>query len=163
MVAFGDVQSEIVQRVPRPLRVVLYRRMMMRIASRIAWLDEATALVTGESLGQVASQTLANLAVIEAAASMPVLRPLVGMDKNEITIYAREAGTFDISIVPDQDCCTLFVPKHPATRARKAEIEAAEAGLDVEALVEHAVAARERLRIGPRGDVETRTQVAAPP
>lgn len=139
LVAFGDLQAEIVRRVSRPLRVVLYRRMMMRIASRLARADGATALVTGESLGQVASQTLANLAVIEQAALVPVLRPLIGMDKLEIRRYAEVWGTYEISIMPDQDCCTLFVPKHPATRASAAEVADAERMLDVDALVSKAV------------------------
>jgi thiamine biosynthesis protein ThiI len=143
MIAFGEIQSAIVSAVPRPLRVVLYRRMMLRIACALARRDRATALATGESLGQVASQTLANLSVIEAAATLPVLRPLVGMEKLEITDYARRAGTFDISVVPDEDCCTLFVPKHPATAARRAEVESAEALFDVEGMVATAVDARE--------------------
>jgi thiamine biosynthesis protein ThiI len=162
VVAFGDVQSEIVRTAPRPLRVVLYRRMMMRIASRIAWLDGATALVTGESLGQVASQTLANLSVIEEAASLPVLRPLVGMDKDEITRYARAAGTYEVSILPDQDCCTLFVPKHPSTRTGKREVEEAESALDVDALVGGAVAARERMRIAPHRGAASLGRAAGP-
>ncbi len=135
MVAFGELQSEVVRSVPLPLRVVIYRRMMMRIASRMCGRVHAGALVTGESLGQVASQTMTNLATIEDAAEIPVLRPLVGSDKLEITRYAQDAGTFEVSIVPDQDCCTLFVPKHPATAASIAEAEAAEANLAVEALV----------------------------
>ncbi len=143
LVAFGDVQSEIVRFVPRPLRVVLYRRMMMRIACKVATRFGAGALVTGESLGQVASQTLPNLGVIESAATMPVLRPLVGMDKLEISRYAQKWGTYEISIVPDQDCCTLFVPKHPATAAKANEVAAAESLIDVARLVEQALAATE--------------------
>ena len=149
MVAFGDIQSAIVSAVPRPLRVVLYRRMMMRIASALARRDRFQALVTGESLGQVASQTLTNLSVIEDAASLPVLRPLVGMEKLEISNYAREVGTFPISIVPDQDCCTLFVPKHPATAAKQDEIQEAEALFDVAGMVESAVAQREVETVEP--------------
>ncbi len=143
-VAFGTIQSEIVQAAPPRLRVVLYRRMMMRIASRLARRDGCRALVSGDSLGQVASQTLANMSVIEEASSLPLLRPLVGMDKREITDYARSLGTFEISIVADEDCCSLFVPKHPATSASLAEVEAAELGFDVEAMVERAVAERVR-------------------
>jgi thiamine biosynthesis protein ThiI len=139
MVAFGPVQSQIVRFVPRPLRVVLYRRMMMRIASRMARRAGLAALVTGESLGQVASQTMTNMAVIAEAATVPVLRPLVGMDKLEITDYARRADTYPISIIPDQDCCSLFVPKHPATAASLAEVARAEEELDVEGLVGVAV------------------------
>jgi thiamine biosynthesis protein ThiI len=135
MVPFGDCQSEIVRFVPRPLRVVLYRRMMMRIASRLARRNRCLALVTGESLGQVASQTLRNMNVVERASTFPVLRPLVGSDKLEISRYADRAGTYEISIQPDQDCCTLFVPKHPSVGANEEEVAAAEALLDVEALV----------------------------
>ncbi|OGW58958.1 MAG: tRNA 4-thiouridine(8) synthase ThiI [Nitrospirae bacterium RBG_16_64_22] len=135
LVPFGDIQSTVVTAVPGPLRVVVYRRLMFRIAEEIARKTRATALVTGESLGQVASQTLSNLATIEAAATLPILRPLIGMDKQEISDEAARIGTFDISIVPDQDCCTLFTPKHPATRTTVREIEAAEAALDVPALV----------------------------
>lgn len=135
MVAFGDCQAEIVRLVPRPLRVVLYRRMMMRIASQIARRGRCLALVTGESLGQVASQTLRNMNVIERASTYPVLRPLVGSDKLEISRYADRAGTFEISIQPDQDCCTLFVPKHPSVAATEAEALEAEALFDVDALV----------------------------
>jgi thiamine biosynthesis protein ThiI len=149
LVAFGDIQSEIVTKAPRRLRVVLYRRMMMRIASRIARLDGATALVTGDSLGQVASQTLANLSVIERASELPVLRPLVGMDKLEIMQYAQRAGTFDISVLPDQDCCSLFVPRHPATAAKLTEVEQAESALDLTGLVERACDAVTRECIDP--------------
>jgi tRNA uracil 4-sulfurtransferase len=148
LVPFGDVQKEIVTRVPPPPRVILYRRMMMRIASRIAAGIGAEALVTGDSLGQVASQTMRNLAVVERAASLPLFRPLIGMDKNEVSAEAQRLGTFEISIEPDQDCCSLFVPRHPTTGARLAAIEAAESALDVEALVASAVdgAAVERYR-----------------
>lgn len=154
MVAFGDIQAEIVRSVAQRLRVVIYRRMMMRIASRIAAEDACSALVTGESLGQVASQTLTNMVTIEAAAARPVLRPLVGMDKLEITRYAERTDTYPISIVPDQDTCTLFIPKHPATGASTGDVEAAEAAIDVESLVERAVADRQRERIMPRWDLD---------
>jgi thiamine biosynthesis protein ThiI len=134
MIPFGEIQRQIVAAVARPLRVVLYRRMMLRIAEKIGRREKAKALVTGESLGQVASQTLDNMTVIQQAAIMPILRPLVGMDKQEIVDQARRIGTFDISSVPDQDCCQLFVPKHPATRARFDEVAADEAKLDVNEL-----------------------------
>ena len=161
MVAFGDVQAEIVRFVPRPLRVVLYRRMMMRIAGKLAHYAGATALVTGESLGQVASQTLANMAVIEAASPMPVLRPLVGMEKLEISRYADRQGTFEISIIPDEDCCSLFVPKHPATAARPGEVLAAESLIDVERLTEETVAGAEQVVIKPswEGEIEARVRL----
>jgi len=147
LVAFGEVQRQIVAAIGRPLRVVLYRRMMLRIAEAIARTAGAEALVTGDSLGQVASQTLPNLAVIQAAVALPVLRPLIGMDKGEISDEAIRLGTYEISIVPDQDCCQLFVPPHPATRAHPEDVAAAEARLDVPALVALGVAATERARL----------------
>jgi thiamine biosynthesis protein ThiI len=135
VVPFGEVQREIVLAVPAWGRVVVYRRMMVRIAEALARRRGAGALVTGESLGQVASQTLDNLARIGEAATLPILRPLIGMDKLEITAQAQALGTFEISIEPDADCCTLFVPKHPGTRVRAEEVAAMEAALDVPALV----------------------------
>jgi thiamine biosynthesis protein ThiI len=135
IVPFGEIQRQIVASVARPLRVVLYRRMMLRIAEVIARNEKAKALVTGESLGQVASQTLDNMAVIQQAAQLPILRPLVGMDKQEIIDQARRIGTFETSSIPDQDCCQLFVPKHPATKAQFREVEDAETSFDVRELV----------------------------
>ncbi|HWU36744.1 MAG TPA: tRNA uracil 4-sulfurtransferase ThiI [Candidatus Acidoferrum sp.] len=136
LVPFGEIQREVVVSTPAPLRVVLYRRLMGRMAEQIARREYAKALVTGESLGQVASQTLDNLAVIEEAVGMPVLRPLIGSDKEEIVQQARVLGTYEISIIPDQDCCRLFVPKHPATISTLEEVRAAEAGLAIEKLVQ---------------------------
>jgi thiamine biosynthesis protein ThiI len=138
MVAFGEIQREIVLSVPQPLRIVLYRRMMVRIAERLARQWDAQALVTGEVIGQVASQTLDNMSVIDSVASMPILRPLVGMDKEEITAEAQRLGTYAISIVPDQDCCQLFTPRHPATRAHASEVEAAEQNLPIDEWVARA-------------------------
>ncbi len=135
LVPFGEIQRQIVAAVSRPLRVVLYRRMMLRIAEGVARKEKAKALLTGESLGQVASQTLDNMAVIQQAATLPILRPLVGMDKQEIIDQARRIGTFEISSIPDQDCCQLFVPKHPATKAKPWEVEEAESKLDVAELM----------------------------
>ena len=144
-VAFGDIQRQVMLSAPAPLRVVLYRRLMVRIAERLARRTGAAALVTGESVGQVASQTLENLAVIDAAvASLPILRPLVGSDKDEISDQAQAIGTYPISIIPDQDCCQLFTPRHPATRAARADVEAAERALPLQELVDGAVAAVER-------------------
>lgn len=143
LVPFGEIQQHIIGVAPPPDRVVLYRRCMLRIAEVIARQRDAQALVTGESLGQVASQTLYNLQVIEAAATLPVLRPLIGMDKVEIMAEARAIGTFETSILPDQDCCTLFVPRHPATRARLDRIEASEQKLDIHALIHLALEAVE--------------------
>jgi thiamine biosynthesis protein ThiI len=139
VVAFGDIQQQVVLAVPGPMRVVIYRRLMMRIAERIARMRHAQALVTGEVVGQVASQTLENLAVIGNVATLPVFRPLIGMDKDEITAEAMRIGTYPISIVPDQDCCTLFTPRNPLTRARLGDIETAEQALPVEELVQRAV------------------------
>jgi thiamine biosynthesis protein ThiI len=141
LVPFGELQREITLSVPGPLRVVIYRRLMLRISERLARAAKAQALVTGDVVGQVASQTLENMAVISAATTLPVLRPLVGMDKEEITAEAERLGSYAISIVPDEDCCTLFTPRHPATRARAAEVAAAEQTLALERMVETAVAA----------------------
>ena len=137
MVPFAEIQRQVVAAVARPLRVVLYRRMMLRIAEAIARQEKAKALITGESLGQVASQTLDNMTVIQQAARLPILRPLVGMDKQEIIDQARRIGTFEVSSVPDQDCCQLFVPKHPATKARFIDVEEDETKLDVKDLLRY--------------------------
>jgi len=139
LVPFGEIQREVVLSVPGPARVVVYRRLMIRIAEAIARREGALALTTGDSLGQVASQTLENLAAIDAVAAGPVFRPLIGSDKLEITAEARRLGTFEISIEPDADCCTLFVPRHPLTRMTAGEAAAAEARLDVGRLVDAGV------------------------
>ncbi|HLK10879.1 MAG TPA: tRNA uracil 4-sulfurtransferase ThiI [Candidatus Binatia bacterium] len=143
-VPFAEVQRRIVATIGRPLRVVLYRRMMLRIAEALARASDAEALVTGDSLGQVASQTLANLAVIGAATALPVFRPLLGFDKGEIADQAARLGTLETSIQPDQDCCQLFVPRHPATRAQPGAVAAAEARIEVPALIALAVEGVER-------------------
>jgi thiamine biosynthesis protein ThiI len=140
LVPFGGLQQQVLVSVPPALRVVVYRRLMLRIAERLAERAGAKALVTGDSVGQVASQTLDNLAIVGEAARLLILRPLVGMDKAEITRDAERLGTYPISIVPDDDCCTLFTPPHPATRASRAAVDAAEARLDLAALVERAIA-----------------------
>jgi thiamine biosynthesis protein ThiI len=139
LVPFGDIQQQVVLAVPGPMRVVVYRRLMLRIAERIARLRHAQALVTGDVVGQVASQTLENLAVVGSVATLPLFRPLIGMDKDEITAEAQRIGSYPISIIPDQDCCTLFTPRNPQTRARLADIEAAEQALPISDLVERAV------------------------
>ena len=140
LVAFGDIQQQVVLTVPGPMRVIVYRRLMLRIAEKIALARGARALVTGEVVGQVASQTLENLQVIGASATLPVFRPLIGMDKEEIVAEARALGSYPISIVPDQDCCTLFTPRNPLTRARLAHVEAAERALPIGEIVEKAAA-----------------------
>jgi thiamine biosynthesis protein ThiI len=140
LVAFGDIQQQVVLAVPGPMRVIIYRRLMLRIAEKIALARGAKALVTGEVVGQVASQTLDNLQVIGSVATLPVFRPLIGMDKQEIVTEARALGTYPISIVPDQDCCTLFTPRNPLTRGRLADVEAAERALPISEIVEKAAA-----------------------
>ncbi len=141
LVPFGEIQREVVLSVSPMARVVVYRRLMVRIAQALARQSGALALVTGESLGQVASQTLHNLARIDEATELPVLRPLIGMDKLEITDQARALDTLEISNEPDADCCTLFVPAHPATRLTLEEVAAVEARLDIAALVRSGVEA----------------------
>lgn len=139
LVPFAEFQQKIVTETPAPYRVLLYRRMMTRIAQRVASIVDAEALVTGESLAQVASQTLPNLRSIEAVAEIPVLRPLIGFDKVEIIAKAEEIGTFEVSTLPHQDCCSLFVPKHPATHATHVELDNAEKALDTHTLVEDTI------------------------
>ena len=139
LIALTPIQKEILVKTKEKYRIILYRRFMFRIAEIIARKEKARALVTGESLGQVASQTLENIAVIEAVSSMPILRPLIGLDKQEIMDLAKEYGTYDISILPDQDCCSLFLPKNPATKAKKQFIEAEEENLAMDNLVQKAI------------------------
>ena len=141
LIPFGDIQQRVVLSVAPPLRVVIYRRLMMRIAEAIALLHRGQGLVTGEVIGQVASQTIENLTLINNVVSLPVLRPLVGFDKDEITAEGQRLGTYPISIIPDQDCCTLFTPRHPATKARWIDIERAEEALPIGDIVQEAVAA----------------------
>jgi len=147
VVPFTDAQKRLRDTGPAELAVVLYRRMMMRIADAIADQLEAGALVTGENLGQVASQTIENLTAIEAAARRVVLRPLVTYDKVETTALARRIGTYETSILPFEDCCSLFVPAHPATRARAQDAERVEEKLDVAAEIAAAVAGSERIAV----------------
>jgi thiamine biosynthesis protein ThiI len=123
------------------------RRFMMRIAQKLAANFESYALVTGESMGQVASQTLYAIAATDAVCEMPVFRPVIGMDKTEIVEIARKIDTFETSILPYEDCCTVFTPKHPQTKPTVAELEEAEKALDAEALIAEAVAGVEYLRI----------------
>jgi thiamine biosynthesis protein ThiI len=139
LVPFGELQRQITVSVPGDLRVVVYRRFMLRIAERIARERRARALVTGEVVGQVASQTLDNIAVIDRVSELPVFRPLVGMDKEEIIQQAQRIGTFDISTLPDEDCCTLFTPRHPETHARRYEVDEVEQSLPIRELVDQAV------------------------
>ena len=140
VVRFTDIQMTLYERCPQEYLTVLMRRFMMRIAERIAQADHCLALVTGESVGQVASQTMESLNVTNDAVDMLVLRPLIGMDKLEITEQAQRYGTFDTSILPYEDCCTVFVPKHPVTKPRLHDIQRAESTLDVEGMVSAALA-----------------------
>jgi tRNA uracil 4-sulfurtransferase len=139
LIPFAPIQQQIVAEVAPPHRVVLYRRCMVRIAEALARDVDAKALVSGESVGQVASQTLENLAAIDEVASLPILRPLIGMDKQEIVTQAIALGTYDISITPDQDCCSLFVPPHPTVRADRQVLVQSEANLDMQVLIQQGI------------------------
>ena len=145
VVHFTDAQKALREAGDARLAVVLYRRMMLRVAERIARQRGAQALVTGDALGQVASQTLTNLATIGAATTLPVLRPLIAHDKLDTIRIARRIGTYDLSIAPYEDCCQLFLPAHPETRAKLGDVEAAEAKVDLPRLVEECVAKTETI------------------
>ncbi|MFH1559977.1 MAG: tRNA uracil 4-sulfurtransferase ThiI [Chloroflexota bacterium] len=161
LVPFADVQRDIILSVPPAYRIVVYRRFMARIAERIAKEHGAKALVTGESLGQVGSQTLENLVTVRSAVTLPILSPLIGMDKQEIIEEALRIGTYPISIIPDEDCCTLFVPRHPVTRSTTEEVERLESALDIPTLVERAVAQAEVRRFTSDGVFSGRSSVEA--
>ncbi len=147
VVPFTHIQEEIRDKCPEEYFTLLMRRFMMRLAEAIALRAGAKAIVTGENLGQVASQTMEAMAVTRAVTALPILQPLVGMDKEEIVRAARKIGTFDTSILPYADCCTVFTPRHPKTRPTLQEVEAAEAALDVEGLVREALAGIEQIRL----------------
>lgn len=138
-VGFTEIQEEIRDKCPEDLFTLIMRRFMMRISQRIAEKEESKALITGESLGQVASQTLNALACTDAVVGMPVFRPLIGLDKDEIIKVSRKIDTFDISIEPYEDCCTVFTPKHPKTKPQISIIENAEKALDIEGLIDRAI------------------------
>lgn len=138
-VGFTEIQEEIRDKCPEELFTLIMRRFMMRISQRIADREDCKALITGESLGQVASQTLNALACTDAVVGMPVFRPLIGLDKDEIIKVSRKIDTFNISIEPYEDCCTVFTPKHPKTRPQISIIETAEQALDIEGLIERAL------------------------
>ena len=147
VVPFTHIQEEIRDKCPEMYFTIIMRRFMMRIAERIALMNGCGALVTGENLGQVASQTMEAIRCTEAPLTLPVLRPLIGMDKEEIITKARYLNTFETSILPYEDCCTVFTPKHPKTRPTLEEVAEAESVLDVEALIEEAMAGIERVKI----------------
>ncbi len=139
LVPFGEIQRKIIKAVPADYRMIVYRRMMFRIAERIMQKENADALVTGDSIGQVASQTLENLRTVYSATKSTVLHPLIGRDKREIMDMARKYGTYDLSNLPYEDCCSFMIARHPATKSRIQEIENFEKNMDVEGLVEGAV------------------------
>jgi len=155
LVPFEQIQREIVARAPEEFRILLYRRMMLRIAERVARSNRALGLITGDSLAQVASQTLHNMAAVGAATRMPLYRPLVGDDKIEIMDAARKIGTHDISAEPFHDCCPIFLPRNPALHASVEELDRAEITLDIEALIRQGIdtLSIERYRYG-NGEVE---------
>lgn len=139
LMEFAAIQQQIMVDCYEKLRVVLYRRYMMKIAEKVAELENAKAIYTGEALGQVASQTIENITVVEESVKLPIMRPLIGFDKQEIIAKAQEIGTYEISILPHEDCCTLYVPKHPATKARLIDILKNEASLDSNVLIEESL------------------------
>ena len=147
VVPFTHIQEEIRDKCPEEYFTLIMRRFMMRIAQHIAEANGAKAIVTGENLGQVASQTMEAMASTQAVTHLPVLQPLIGMDKEEIITIARKIGTFDTSILPYEDCCTVFTPRHPRTRPKLSEVEAAESALDIEALVQEAIQGIERISL----------------
>ena len=148
IVPFTHIQEEIRDKCPEEYFTLIMRRFMMRIAQRIAVDNNAKAIVTGENLGQVASQTMEAMAATQAVIDLPTLQPLIGMDKEEIIRLARRIGTFDTSILPYEDCCTVFTPRHPRTRPKPDEVAAAESALDVAALVEEALRGIEKVPLG---------------
>ena len=147
VVPFTEIQEEIRRNCPEEFFTLIMRRFMMRISQRVADQVKAKALVTGENLGQVASQTMEALRVTEDVVDLPVLRPLIGMDKEEIVRLSRKIGTFDTSILPYEDCCTVFTPRHPRTKPNLDEVREAEAVLDIEGLIDRAMTNREFVRI----------------
>ncbi len=147
LINLTPIQEEIAAVCNPQYRIILYRRMMFRIAERLAERENASGLVTGESLGQVASQTVENMRTIEAVTTLPVLRPLIGMDKEEIMDRARKIGTYELSILPHSDCCSLFMPPHPATKSRELLVAEDEKKLDIENLIAKALAEEELIDI----------------
>ena len=150
VVPFTEIQEEIRRKCPEDHFTLIMRRFMMRLGDRLAHELACKAIVTGESLGQVASQTIQALVVSDDVATLPVLRPLIGMDKEEIVRIARHVGTFDTSILPYEDCCTVFTPRHPKTKPNLEEVWEYEAALDIDALCDKALAGREMIRLYPK-------------
>ena len=150
VVPFTEIQEEIRRKCPEDHFTLIMRRFMMRLGDRLAHELACKAIVTGESLGQVASQTIQALVVSDDVSTLPVLRPLIGMDKEEIVRVARHVGTFDTSILPYEDCCTVFTPRHPKTKPNLEEVREYEAALDIDALCDKALAGREMIRLYPK-------------
>ena len=150
VVPFTEIQVEIRRKCPEDHFTLIMRRFMMRLGDRLAHELACKAIVTGESLGQVASQTIQALVVSDDVSTLPVLRPLIGMDKEEIVRVARHVGTFDTSILPYEDCCTVFTPRHPKTKPDLEEVREYEAALDIDALCDKALAGREMIRLYPK-------------
>ena len=150
VVPFTEIQEEIRRKCPEDHFTLIMRRFMMRLGDRLAHELACKAIVTGESLGQVASQTIQALVVSDDVATLPVLRPLIGMDKEEIVRIARHVGTFDTSILPYEDCCTVFTPRHPKTKPNMEEVREYEATLDIDGLCDKALAGREMIRLYPK-------------
>ena len=148
VVPFTHIQEEIRDKCPEEYFTLIMRRFMMRLAEKIAVYYGAGAIVTGENLGQVASQTMEAMAVTRAVTTLPIVQPLIGFDKEEIVRLARKIGTFGTSILPYEDCCTVFTPRHPRTKPKLKDVEAVEAALDVEALVEEAFNGIEQIPVG---------------
>ena len=146
LIPFADVQKEIIMNSPERFRVILYRRMMMRIAEALAKKEKCLALITGDSIGQVASQTLENILAVSEAATLPIFRPLIGLDKEEIMQKAKVIGTYDISIQPHDDCCTRLMPKKPETRAKLWEVLESEKALDIPKLISETLAKTELIK-----------------
>ena len=144
MVPFAEIQEEILEKTSDKFRILLYRRMMFRIANRIALNERAKAIITGEALGQVASQTVENLGAVDSVSELPVFRPLIGLDKQEIINTAKKINTYSISIRPHEDCCTLFLPQNPATKSTPEKLDVEENKIDFEGIL---ISALDRMEI----------------
>ena len=147
VVSFTEIQTAIHEKCPEEYMITIMRRFMMRIAEKLAHKHGAGAVITGESLGQVASQTLESITSTNSVATLPVFRPLIGFDKDEIIEIAQKIGTFETSILPYEDCCTIFLPKKPVTKPRLSAVEKVESALDVETLVNNAMQSIEVVEI----------------
>ena len=139
MVPFSEIQEEIVEKNSEKYRLLLYRRIMLRIANRIAINERAKAIITGEALGQVASQTVENLGAVDSVSELPVFRPLIGLDKQEIINTAKKINTYSISIRPHEDCCTLFLPQKPATKSTPEKLDFEENKIDIQTMLTRAI------------------------